>query len=114
MNFGDPEVFERIARSHVHHSRDDQWWVNENEALDAARPELRAELESTGGVVIGPVGFVPFTYVEMGAINSLDLFGLDELILISFGSIVIATARWSTWVPTSACTQCSSAVWASQ
>jgi len=84
MNFGDPEVFERIARSHVHHSRDDQWWVNENEALDAARPELRAELESTGGVVIGPVGFVPFSYVEMGAINSLDLFGLDELILFSF------------------------------
>ena len=83
-SFGDPEVFERFARNHVHHSRDDQWWVTEDEALDAARPELRAELESTGGVVVGPVGFVPFSYVEMGAINSLDLFGLDELILFSF------------------------------
>ncbi len=31
-----------------------------------------------------PVGFVPFSYVEMGAINTLDLFGLDELILFSF------------------------------
>ena len=84
ISLGDSESFERIARNHVHHSRDDQWWVNENEALDAARPELRAELEFTGGVVIGPVGFVPFSYVEMGAINSLDLFGLDELILFSF------------------------------
>jgi FkbM family methyltransferase len=83
-SLGDPEVFERIARNHVHHSRDDQWWVTENEALDAARPELRAELEFTGGVVVGPVGFVPFSYVEMGAINSLDLFGLDELILLAF------------------------------
>ena len=83
-SLGDPAVFERIARNHVHHSRDDQWWMTENEALDAARPKLRVELESTGGVVVGPVGFVPFSYVEMGAINSLDLFGLDELILFSF------------------------------
>lgn len=84
MSVGDPEGFERIARNYMHHSRDDQWWVTENEVLDAARPELRAELESTGGVVVGPVGFVPFSYVDMGAINSLDLFGLDELILFSF------------------------------
>ena len=83
-SFGEPEVFERVARGHVHHSRDDQWWVTENDDIDAARPELRAELESTGGVVVGPVGFVPFSYVEMGAINTLDLFGLDELILFSF------------------------------
>lgn len=83
-SLGNPQVFEHIARAHLQHSRDDQWWVTENEALDIARPELRAELESTGGVVVGPVGFVPFSYVEMGAINSLDLFGLDELILFSF------------------------------
>ena len=82
--FGDPEVFERIAHSHAHHSRDDRWWVNENEGLEASRRELRAEIESNGGVIIGSLGFVPFSYVEMGAINTLDLFGLDELILFSF------------------------------
>lgn len=76
-SFGEPEVFERIARNHAHHSHDDEWWVTENEALDAVRPEVRAELESTGGVIVGPVGFVPFSYVEIGAINSLDFFGLD-------------------------------------
>ncbi len=83
-SYCDPEVFERIARNHAHHSRDDQWWVTENAALDATRADLRGELESTGGVVVGPVGFVSFSYIEMGAINSLDLFGLDELILFSF------------------------------
>ena len=82
--FSDPEVFEQIARNYVHHSRDNQWWVTESEALDVYRPDLRSELESTGGVIVGPLGFVSFTYVEMGAINSLDLFGLDELILFSF------------------------------
>lgn len=82
--FGDPELFEFIARNHVHHSRAAQWWVNENESLTASRHKLRAELESTGGVIVGAVGFVPFSYVEMGAISTLDLFGLDELILFSF------------------------------
>lgn len=83
-SFSDPEVFERIASNHLHHSRDDQWWVTENAALDASRADLRTNLETTDGVVVGPVGFVPFSYVEMGAINSVDLFGLDELILFSF------------------------------
>ena len=82
--FGDPEVFDRIASNCVHHSRNDQWWVTENEAFDAMGSDLRVALESAGGVAVGPVGFVPFSYVEMGAINSLDLFGLDELILFSF------------------------------
>ena len=58
--------------------------MNGNEGLEGSRRELRAELESTGGVIVGPLGFVPFCYVEMGAINTLDLFGLDELILFSF------------------------------
>lgn len=84
IEFSDPEVFEQIARNHVHHSRDNQWWVTANQALDDYRPDLRLELESTGGVIVGPLGFVSFTYVEMGAISSIDLFGLDELILFSF------------------------------
>jgi len=83
-SFGDPMVLERIASNHRHHSRDDPWWVKENAALEATRADLRSDLETTNGVVVGPVGFVPFTYVEMGAINSVDLFGLDELILFSF------------------------------
>lgn len=83
-SFRDSEFFERIACNHLRHSRNDQWWATQNEVLEASRPQLQAELESTGGVVIGSFGFVPFSYVEMGAVNSLDLFGLDELILFSF------------------------------
>lgn len=32
----------------------------------------------------GPFGDIVFPYYKMGAINSLDLFGLDELIIFSF------------------------------
>ena len=32
----------------------------------------------------GPIGEFYFPYFEMGAINSIDLFGIDELILFSF------------------------------
>ena len=91
----DPELFERIAREHIHHSRDDHWWVDENEALNLSRRDLQAELESTGGVVVGPLGFVPFSYVQMGAINSVDLFGLDELILFSFYWLNRDRYRWA-------------------
>lgn len=83
-SLSDPELFERIARNHSNHSRDDSWWVSEKAGLEASRSALRAELESNGGVVLGPAGFLYFSYVEMGAVNSLDLFGLDELILLAF------------------------------
>ena len=56
---GDPEILEFIVRNSVHHSRDDQWWVAENEARKAFRPDMRAELESTGGLVVGPSGLRP-------------------------------------------------------
>jgi FkbM family methyltransferase len=36
------------------------------------------------GRMFGPFGKVSFPYVRMGAIDSLDLFGLDELILFAF------------------------------
>lgn len=33
---------------------------------------------------IGPIGLLNFPYCKLGAIDSLDLFGLDELIIFSF------------------------------
>lgn len=35
-------------------------------------------------IEMDPFGTINFPYTEMGAINSLDLFGLDELIIFSF------------------------------
>lgn len=39
-----------------------------------------------GATLLGPFGEITFPYVEMGAVSSLDLFGLDELILFSIYS----------------------------
>jgi len=39
---------------------------------------------SSGRIDFSPFGELVFPYFEMGAINSLDLFGLDELIIFSF------------------------------
>lgn len=47
---------------------------------------IKSEFQS-GEIVsreFGPFGNITFPYVEMGAISSLDLFGLDELIIFSF------------------------------
>jgi len=40
--------------------------------------------ESSGSAVFGPFGSLAFPYHSMGAISSLHLFGLDELILFAF------------------------------
>lgn len=37
-----------------------------------------------GGDELGPIGRLEFPYHQMGAIDTLDLFGLDELILFAF------------------------------
>ena len=37
-----------------------------------------------GEVQLGEIGVLQFPYTKMGAIDSIDLFGLDELILFSF------------------------------
>lgn len=40
--------------------------------------------EENGPVELGKMGRITFPYTKMGAIDSLDLFGLDELIIFSF------------------------------
>jgi FkbM family methyltransferase len=72
-----------IAAQHNHHGHDDPWWILSNQELIAQRLELESALRS-GSLTLGSLGRVPMTYVEMGAITSVDLFGLDELILFSF------------------------------
>ena len=56
------------------------------ELRQAARAEVerlfRAETEATHP--FEPFGSIIFPYTQMGAIDSLDLFGLDELIIFSF------------------------------
>jgi len=42
------------------------------------------KLTENAVVEIGPFGKINFPFISMGAINSLDLFGLDELIIFSY------------------------------
>lgn len=41
-------------------------------------------LENGGPVPLGPFGAIDLPYRRMGAINSVDLFGLDELLIFAF------------------------------
>jgi FkbM family methyltransferase len=56
------------------------------QALEAAARQAVVTLFGQGGtdVPFGPFGPITFPYHAMGAVDSLDLFGLDELILFAF------------------------------
>lgn len=56
------------------------------QALAAAARQAVVTLFAQGGkdVPFGPFGPISFPYHAMGAVDSLDLFGLDELILFAF------------------------------
>lgn len=55
-------------------------------AREVAKGEIRNmfSAEAAEGRRFGPFGTLRFPYRKMGAIDSLDLFGLDELIIFSF------------------------------
>ena len=76
-------LFDDLASQHGRHSHADPWWKMHDDALADGRPWLRSALLS-GSVPLGPLGQVPFSFVDMGSISSVDLFGLDELIIFSF------------------------------
>jgi FkbM family methyltransferase len=50
------------------------------------RPEAERLFGSQGpqAASLGPLGAIQFPYHRMGAIDSIDLFGIDELIIIAF------------------------------
>ncbi|MBI3793703.1 MAG: FkbM family methyltransferase [Nitrospinae bacterium] len=67
----------------AHHSRGSKLY----EVLQiSARKEVEASFSDKGDAPkkFGPFGEIVFPYYKMGAIDSLDLFNLDELILFSF------------------------------
>jgi FkbM family methyltransferase len=76
-------LFEELMRARDQHSRESAWWQQCNSSLVRDERELRTCLEE-GSVCLGPLGDLPFSYREMGQVTSVDLFGLDELIIFSF------------------------------
>jgi FkbM family methyltransferase len=78
------DLFDYLADQNDRHARTTSWWrMNDliaRESIVASRPKL----EDLSPFAFGPLGDIAFSYFRMGAIDSLDLFGLDELILFSF------------------------------
>jgi FkbM family methyltransferase len=77
------DLFAAIPSLPERHATSDPVWRIWNAA---ARHSIERLFSSTtpAPVPFGPLGNLIFPYVEMGAIDSRDLFGLDELILFAF------------------------------
>lgn len=77
------DLFALIRDFPSRHSKTDPLW---RVLRAAARSAVEAALSSSDPepVAFGPYGSITFPYFKMGAIDSLDLFGIDELIILAF------------------------------
>ncbi len=66
------------------HSRDSKTYRLLNQIALREVKNLFSESNANQPCEFGPFGKINFPYRTMGAINTLDLFGLDELIIFSF------------------------------
>jgi FkbM family methyltransferase len=74
----DKNLFETLISNSENHCRDSNFYINSEKKLKLELKEIKDEF------YLGEIGKIHFPYFAMGNINSLDLFGLDELILFSF------------------------------
>jgi len=76
------DLFQALPRQPARHATSDPMWRQWNAAL---RPAVEQAFRDGGGpVAFGPFGELRFPYFRMGNIDSLDLFGLDELVMFAF------------------------------
>jgi len=77
------DIFAALPHCHRLHARDSALY---GLLKKIARPEIEARFSSASaeGKDFGPFGQLVFPYHQMGAIDSLNLFDLDELIIFSF------------------------------
>jgi FkbM family methyltransferase len=84
---GEPSVLESLIRA-LPSLKDQHSPTTEAYALlkRVARQEIEARFAGNDETTqdFGPIGKLVFPYHKMGAVDSLDLFGLDELIIFSF------------------------------
>lgn len=79
----DPNLFSKIARNYAFHNTQSKWWEESSRLLEQNSSKLEQDLRQ-GELALGELGRIKFPFHEMGAINSTHLFGLHELILLSF------------------------------
>jgi len=76
--------FEFIADHPQHHARDTSFYRFIEGITTPAFQEAKSRFESGRDVAIAELGSVRLPYEKMGAIDSIDLFGLDELLIFAF------------------------------
>lgn len=77
-------LFEFLATYPQLHARDSAFYRFVDGVMDHAFHEAQAEFEAGRKVPLAEVGLIDLPYQKMGAIDSIDLFGLDELLIFSF------------------------------
>ncbi|NCX94710.1 MAG: FkbM family methyltransferase [Gammaproteobacteria bacterium] len=66
------------------HARNTPFYKFVDELAKSGFQEAKPAFEAGEGVPLGELGTIRLPYVKMGAIDSLDLFGLDELLMFAF------------------------------
>ena len=77
-------LFEFLADHSQDHARDTSLYRFVEGLTTAAFHEVQPAFEAGKKVAIAEVGSIILPYEKMGAIDSIDLFGLDELLMFSF------------------------------
>ncbi len=77
-------LFTYLAENFDRHSHRSLWWTFNDSLAAESVQEIKPILETQSIFRLGELEEFIFSYKDMGSINSLHLFGLDELILFAF------------------------------
>ena len=73
-----------LVDQHTRHSCQTSWWDFNSQLAKESASSLKLRLENNEAFCIGEIENILFSYRDMGAVNTLDLLGLDELIMFAF------------------------------
>lgn len=77
-------IFKFLADHNAEHARDTEFYRFTDVVAKYAFHQARDAFEAARPVPLGEIGDIILPYHKMGAIDSIDLFGLDELLMFSF------------------------------
>lgn len=77
------QIFDLIISNPSSHSRENEFYIELDKELKNIIHNSTFKNKNHEPTDFGPYGNIIFPYTEMGAINSLDLFGLDEIIIFA-------------------------------
>jgi FkbM family methyltransferase len=79
-----PNTLAFIAEFNRHHARDSTWYAFTDATAKRAIAEVRERFEHGEPVELAEIGAIVLPYRKMGAVDTLDLFGLDELMMFAY------------------------------